>query len=60
MRKLNLQSTEEISRKMKKGEVSVIAEKTGFSVSHVHNVLAGRRKNEVILKTAHKMTCRRK
>lgn len=60
MRKINLQSLSEINRKMKKGEVSVIASQTGFSVSHVTNVLAGRRNNEDILRVAHKMTCRRK
>lgn len=60
MRKVNLQPTSEINRKMKKGEKTVIAEQTGFSVSHVTNVLAGRRNNEAILRLAHKMTYRRK
>ena len=50
----------EISRKLKTGEVSQIANATGFSASHVTNVLKGRRNNEEILKFANKLTSRRK
>jgi hypothetical protein len=50
----------EISRKLKRGEVSRIASETGFSASHVRNVLKGRRNNEEILKFAQKLTARRK
>lgn len=50
----------EINRKLKKGEKIVLAEKTGFSASHVTNVLAGRRTNSSIVKAANTLTRRRK
>jgi len=55
-----MQNLSEISRKLKKGEITKIAESTGYSTSHVTNVIKGRRNNESIVKIAHKMTYRRK
>jgi hypothetical protein len=53
-------SLTEITRKLKAGEVSRIANETGYSPSHVSNVLAGRRSNNEIVKVAHSLTRRRK
>ena len=49
-----------ILSKLKVGEIATIADKTGYSASHVSNVLAGRRTNSAIVSTASKMTSRRK
>lgn len=49
-----------IANKLKAGEVTKIANQTGYSASHVSNVLAGRRSNKEIVKAAQKMTSRRK
>lgn len=46
--------------KLKSGELATIANKTGYSESHVSNVLAGRRTNSAIVTLASKMTSRRK
>ncbi len=49
-----------IVRKLRAGEISTIAERAGYSVSHVSNVLANRRNNATIVAVAKKMTARRK
>lgn len=49
-----------ILSKLKAGEIATIASKTGYSASHVSNVLAGRRTNSAIVTTASKITSRRK
>jgi len=49
-----------ISRKLRVGEISIIAERAGYSPSHVSNVLANRRNNDKIVAMAKKMTARRK
>jgi len=49
-----------ISRKLRAGEISIIAERAGYSPSHVSNVLANRRNNDKIVAMAKKMTARRK
>lgn len=49
-----------VKNKLKTGEIVKIAEKTGYSESHVSNVLAGRRNNASIISAATKMTARRK
>lgn len=49
-----------ISRKLRVGEISIIAERAGYSPSHVSNVLANRRNNDKIVAMAKKMTSRRK
>lgn len=46
--------------KIKTEDASKIADKTGFSVSHVRNVIAGRRYNEMIVNAANAITKRRK
>lgn len=48
------------ANKIKTGDASKIAEKTGFSVSHVYNVLAGRRYNTEVITSANTLTKRRK
>lgn len=53
-------SLSEVNNKLRAGEKEVIAFKTGFSKSHVSNVLAGRRKNNEIEKEARKITSCRK
>ena len=37
------------------GDVSRIAEETGFSASHVNNVLRGRRNNDTIINKAYRL-----
>ena len=49
-----------ISRKLRVVEISIIAERAGYSPSHVSNVLANRRNNDKIVAMAKKMTARRK
>ena len=49
-----------IANKLKAGEVTKLANATGYSASHVSNVLAGRRSNSKIVKAAEKLTKRRK
>lgn len=49
-----------INDRLKTTDSSKIADKTGYSRSHVINVLAGRRNNEQIVKEAYKATYRRK
>ena len=39
----------------KSGDINLIAEKTGFSQSHVSNTLRGRRNNTTIVNTAYRM-----
>lgn len=46
--------------KYKEGDNTKVATKTGFSVSHVSNVLAGRRYNEQIINTFNSLWSRRK
>jgi uncharacterized protein YidB (DUF937 family) len=53
-------SRNDITRKLRTGEITKLAEKTGYSASHVSNVLAGRRNNSDILNAAAKLTSRRK
>ena len=50
------------SEKLKKGEKNAIAEKTGYSLSHVCNVIAGRRDDVsgIITKLVREKTRRRK
>ena len=50
----------EVNRKMKDGDVTRVANITNYSVSHVSNVLAGRRTNNKIVEAARKLTKRRK
>ena len=50
----------ELRRKMKKGDVTKIADRTGFSPSYVSNVLNGRRNNTEIVSTAKAITRKRK
>ena len=49
-----------VKNKLRDGEITVIANKTGYSTSHVGNVLAGRRNNASIMKAAAALTARRK
>ena len=49
-----------IRTKMRKGEISKVADATGYSQAHVSNVLSGRRQNEEILREANRLTYRRK
>ena len=49
-----------IQDRLKTTDAVKIADRTGYSRSHVVNVLAGRRTNELILKEAHRATYRRK
>lgn len=49
-----------VKRKLKSGEIAELAVRTGFSRSHVSNVLAGRRSNKQIVNAAEKLTKRRK
>jgi len=44
----------------RKSDYAVIAEATGYSDSHVSNVLAGRRNNDTIVKNAYRMVKSRK
>jgi len=53
-------SLSNVASKLKAGEISKLASSTGYSISHVSNVLAGRRNNADIAKAATKMTSRRK
>ena len=58
----NAQPLSEIVRKLRKGEISTIANNTGFSASHVCNVLHGRRNNTdgSIIAAADTLTRRRR
>ena len=49
-----------IQERLKTTDAVKIADKTGYSRSHVTNVLAGRRNNDQIVKEAYKATYRRK
>jgi len=49
-----------INDRIRKGDTTKIADRSGYSVSHVSNVLASRRTNDSILKEAYKVTYRRK
>lgn len=49
-----------IQDRLKSTDSTKIADRTGYSRSHVINVLAGRRTNDQILKEAYKTTYRRK
>ena len=63
MKKQNISAPSPLSAircKLRKGEVSKIANSTGYSACHVTNVLAGRRTNDSIVKAAHSLTRRRK
>lgn len=53
-------SVRDIRRKLKYGEMTRISNQTWFSQSHVSNVLAGRRRNKVIVEAAYEITKRRK
>lgn len=53
-------SLAEVKRKLKPGEITKIANKTGYSLGHVSNVLSGLRNNSEILKEAARITRRRK
>ena len=46
--------------RQKQGDIAQVAITTGYSLSHVHNVIAGRRVNESITKQANKLVSRRK
>jgi acetolactate synthase small subunit len=46
--------------RQKQGDVAKVAFSTGYSESHVYNVIAGRRVNENITKQANKLVGRRK
>jgi hypothetical protein len=48
-------ATKRPAKKSKAEKVREIADVTGYSVSHVANVLAGRRNNAEILKVAKRM-----
>ena len=63
MKKQNISAPSTLStikRKLRKGEVTQLAIATNYSVSHVTNVLAGRKNNASIVKAAHNLTRRRK
>lgn len=49
----------QVAQRRKPSDSKAIAEATGFSQSHVANVLAGRRFNDTITNTAYRMTNRR-
>lgn len=49
-----------IKSRMRRGEISKIADATGYSQAHVSNVLSDRRQNEEILREANRLTYRRK
>ena len=49
-----------IKSKLRAGEISKVADATGYSQAHVSNVLSGRRQNEEILREANRLTYRRK
>lgn len=48
-----------INSRKRRGDVTNVAERTGFSASYVSRVLNGTRSNEFILSTAYKMLRRR-
>lgn len=48
-----------VAQRRKRGDIVNIASETGYSASHVSNVLAGRRFNDGITNTAYRMAYRR-
>jgi DNA-binding IscR family transcriptional regulator len=48
-----------IASRQRRGDVTKVAEATGYSVSYVSRVIRGVRNNEFILSTAYRMTRRR-
>ncbi len=46
--------------RQKQGDIGKLAQLTGYSQSHIINVIAGRRVNESITKQANKLVSRRK
>ena len=48
-----------IKSRIRRGDVTKVANKTGYSISHVSRVLRGERNNKFILSTAYTMTYRR-
>jgi hypothetical protein len=49
-----------IEARKRSGDITKIAGKTGFSTSHVSNVLNGRHANEQIVNTAYTLVSQRK
>ena len=48
-----------IASRQRRGDVTKVAEATGYSVSHVSRVIRGHRNNASILSAAYRMTRRR-
>ena len=48
-----------IASRQRRGDVTRVAEATGYSVSHVSRVMRGERNNEGILSSAYRRTRRR-
>jgi hypothetical protein len=51
-----IQKATRINRKLRTGDISRVAEATGYSTTHVSDVVSGRRFNESILNRAYDMT----
>jgi hypothetical protein len=59
--KLNYtQKVSRVNRKLRTGDITKVAEKTGFSTSHVSDVAAGNYVNESIVNALYDMTRGRK
>ena len=46
--------------RQRKGDITLIADNTGYSIYHVSNVLANRKSNSMIVDAAYKLAYRRK
>lgn len=51
-----IQKATRINRKLRTGDITRVAEATGYSVTHVSDVISGRRFNEALLNKAYDMT----
>lgn len=58
--KTTYQKVQTFKSRQRKGDVVKLSELTGFSESHISNVLSFRKNNPLIVETAYKMTYRRK
>ena len=51
-----IQKAARVNRKLRTGDITRVAEATGYSVTHVSDVVSGRRLNDQILNKAYDMT----
>ena len=51
-----IQKAARVNRKLRTGDITRVAEATGYSVTHVSDVVSGRRFNEALLNKAYDMT----